>query len=98
MSRTTRSTLSGSTSPGNDSTRSPTTTRHAGCSRPKKALTLPWAIPAKSARRSKEINSPSSPTARSSDIDSAPEPTPASTTRAPGWMSPIATICPASLG
>ncbi len=98
MSSTTRSTLPGSTSAGNASTRSPTTTRHAGCSCPKNARTFPWAIPAKSARRSNEMSSPSVPTARNSDIDSAPDPTPASTTRAPGWMSPIATICPASLG
>ena len=29
---------------------------------------------------------------------SSPEPTPASTTRAPGKISAIVTICPASLG
>lgn len=31
-------------------------------------------------------------------MDNAPEPTPASTTRAPGKMSAMATICPASFG
>ena len=34
--------------------------------------------------------------ARSNDNDSAPEPTPASTTVAPGKMSAYVTICPAS--
>ena len=38
------------------------------------------------------------PTARSSEQVSAPDPTPASTTRAPGKMSAIATIWAASLG
>ena len=41
MSRTTRSTVPASTAPGSASTRSPTTTRQAGWSRPKKARALP---------------------------------------------------------
>jgi hypothetical protein len=76
---------------GSDSTRSPTVTVHAGWSAPKNARALAWAMVAKSARRSKDSSRPS-PTARSRDIDNAPEPTPASTTTAPGKMSAIVTI------
>ena len=39
-----------------------------------------------------------SPTARSREMDSAPEPTPASTTRAPGKMSAMVTIWRGVLG
>ena len=98
MSRTTRSIEPASTASGSDSTRSPTVTVQAGCGPPKKARTLPWAMSAKSSRRSNECSIPWSPTARSRDMLSAPEPTPASTTRAPGKMSAMATIWPASLG
>ncbi|CAM5310771.1 hypothetical protein STENM223S_00253 [Streptomyces tendae] len=41
---------------------------------------------------------PWSPMARSRKLLSEPEPTPASTTRAPGKMSAKARICPASFG
>ena len=71
---------------------------HAGWGPPNMVSTLPRAMSANSARRSKECSRPSSPTARSREMDSAPEPTPASTTRAPGKMSAIVTIWPASLG
>jgi hypothetical protein len=102
MSSTTRST-SPSASPSapvsdRRSARSPTVSRQAGCGPPKKVWTFTRAMSAKSPRRSKECSTPRSPTARSNDIVSAPDPTPASTTRAPGKMSAIATICPASLG
>ena len=80
------------------SARSPTVSCQAGCGPPKNVSTFARAMSAKSARRSNECTSPWSPTARSRDMVSAPEPTPASTTRAPGKMSAIATICPASLG
>ena len=73
-------------------------TVQAGCGPPKKRSTLARAIVAKSSRRSKEDSRPVSPTARSSDIDSAPEPTPASTTCAPGKTSAIWTTWPASFG
>ena len=56
------------------------------------------ATSANSWRRSYDDTRPAGPTARSSEQVSAPEPTPASTTRAPGKMSAIATIWAASLG
>ncbi len=65
---------------------------------PKNCPTLRRAISANSARRSKDETWPVGPTARSSEQLRAPEPAPASTTRAPGKMSAIATICAASLG
>ena len=65
---------------------------------PRKLTTLPVATRANSSRRSNEINRPVSPTARSNQRDSAPEPTPASTTVAPGKMSPRARIWAASFG
>jgi hypothetical protein len=70
----------------------------AGWGAPKKRSTFLRAISAKSARRSYDDSRPPSPTARSRLIDSAPEPTPASTTWAPGKMSAIWTTWPASLG
>ena len=60
--------------------------------------TLRRATSANSSRRSYDDTRPCGPTARSSEQVSAPEPTPASTTRAPGKMSAIATIWAASLG
>ncbi len=71
---------------------------HAGCGPPNMVSMFPRAISANSSRRSNERTWPSSPTARSSEMVRAPEPTPASTTRAPGKMSAMATICPASFG
>ena len=56
------------------------------------------ATSANSSRRSYDDTRPCGPTARSSEQVSAPEPTPASTTWAPGKMSAIATIWAASLG
>ena len=56
-------------------------------SAPRKLATLPRATSANSSRRSKESSRPSGPIARSSQSESAPEPTPASTTVAPGKMS-----------
>ena len=84
MSSTTRSTLPGSATVGRTSDRSPTDSSQAGCGPPKNPSTLPRAIAAKSSRRSMECSEPPSPTARSSDMVSAPDPTPASITRAPG--------------
>jgi hypothetical protein len=65
---------------------------------PKKVSTLARATSANSSRRSKETSRPAGPIVRSSHIDSAPEPTPASTTVAPGKMSAEARICAASFG
>ena len=65
---------------------------------PKNWPTLRRAMSANSSRRSKDETWPVGPTARSSEQLSAPEPAPASTTRAPGKMSAIATIWAASLG
>ena len=70
----------------------------AGCGPPKNDSTLLRAMSAKSWRRSYDDTCPSSPTARSSDMVSAPDPTPASTTRAPGKMSAMCTTWPASFG
>ena len=64
----------------------------------RKTLDIARAISAKSDLRSYDDEQPASPTARSSQQDSAPEPAPASTTRAPAKMSAEATICAASLG
>ena len=83
MSSTTRSTLA-TGSAASTSARSPTVSRQAGCGAPKNASTFARAIAAKSSRRSTECSTPPSPTARSRLMLSAPEPTPASTTRAPG--------------
>src|SRR5690606_23157876 len=98
MSRTTRSTVPGSMAVGSTSARSPTTTSQAGWSAPNQVRAFALAISAKSARRSTDSRRPVGPTAWSSDMLSAPDPTPASTTRAPGKMSASATICAASLG
>src|SRR6516165_2052845 len=67
--------------------RSPVTSRHHGGASPKYRSTFPRAIAAKSGRRSKETSVPAGPIARSSQQDSAPDPAPASSTRAPGKMS-----------
>src|SRR5659263_620474 len=69
---------------GSTSLRSPTVRVQAGCGPSKKLSTLARAIPAKSSRRSIECRWPPSSTARSRDMVRAPDPTPASTTRAPG--------------
>ena len=53
---------------------------------------------ANSSRRSYDVTGPSGPTARSRLQVSAPDPTPASTTCAPGKMSAIVTIWAASFG
>ena len=84
MSSTTRSTLPAGSATGSTSARAPTVSVQAGCGPSKNESTLPRATAAKSARRSIEWRCPVSPTARSSDMVSAPEPTPASTPRAPG--------------
>ena len=65
---------------------------------PRKLTTLPAATWANSSRRSKEMSRPVWPMARSSHSDSAPEPTPASTTVAPGKMSAAPRIWAASFG
>src|SRR6516165_10125405 len=67
--------------------RSPVSSRHHGGASPKYRSTFPRAIAAKSGRRSKETSVPAGPIARSSQQDSAPDPAPASSTRAPGKMS-----------
>ena len=54
---------------------------------PKNWVTLARATSANSSRRSYDDTRPCGPTARSSEQVSAPDPTPASTTRAPGKMS-----------
>ena len=69
------------------SARSPSTSSQAGCGPPKNRSTLRWATSANSGRRSRTSTRPPSPTARSSEQVSAPDPAPASTTRAPGYMS-----------
>ena len=51
-----------------------------------------------SSRRSYDTTCPSVPAARQSAIVSAPEPVPASTTRAPGKTSAEVTIGPRSFG
>ncbi len=61
-------------------------------------VTLRRATSANSSRRSYDDTCPVGPTARRSEQVSAPDPAPASTTRAPGKMSAIATIWAASLG
>ena len=71
---------------------------HAGWSPPKNCVTFRRATSANSSRRSYDDTRPCGPTARSSEQVSAPEPTPASTTSAPGKTSTIAMICAASLG
>jgi hypothetical protein len=53
---------------------------------------------ANSARRSNDTSRPSGPIARSSQSESAPDPTPASTTTAPGKMSAWPMIWAASFG
>ncbi len=98
MSSTTRSTSRSVGEAGSASARSPTVTVQPGWGEPKNRSTFFCAMAAKSSRRSYDETRPVSPTARSSDIDSAPDPTPASTTWAPGKTSAICTICPASLG
>ena len=65
----------------------PTRSSQAGCGPAKKFSTLRRAIAAKSSRRSNEISRPASVTARSRLQVSAPDPAPASSTRAPGKMS-----------
>ena len=84
MSSTTRSTASASTSAGSRAARSPTSSVQPSGAAPKNASTFARAIAAKSARRSYDSSRPLSPTARSSAHASAPDPTPASTTYAPG--------------
>ena len=70
-----------------DADRSPVTSRHQPGVSPKYLSTFAAAIAAKSGRRSNDTSSPDGPAARSSQQDSAPEPAPASSTRAPGKMS-----------
>ena len=77
---------------------SPFTSCQVGGAPPKNCSTLRRAISAKSGLRSNETRVPCSPTARSSQQLRAPEPAPASSTRAPGNTSANATICAASLG
>src|SRR5215469_10445967 len=67
--------------------RSPVTSRHHSGVSPKYFSTFAAAIAAKSGRRSNDTSRPDGPVARSSQQDSAPEPAPASSTRAPGKMS-----------
>ena len=74
----------GASTGGSASARSPTVSRQAGWSPPKNWVTLRRATSANSSRRSYDDTRPRGPTARSSEQVSAPEPTPASTTRAPG--------------
>ncbi len=71
---------------------------HAGWSPPKNWVTFLRATSANSSRSSYDDTRPSGPTARSSEHVRAPDPTPASTTCAPGKMSAIAMICAESLG
>jgi hypothetical protein len=71
---------------------SPFTSCQVGGAPPKNCSTLRRAISAKSGLRSNETRVPCSPTARSSQQLSAPEPAPASSTRAPGNTSANATI------
>src|SRR6201986_754424 len=91
--------------PDNDSRaagadRSPVTSRHQPGVSPKYFSTFAAAIAAKSGRRSNDTSRPDgpAPTARSSQQDSAPDPAPASSTRAPGKMSAQARICAAAFG
>ncbi|SIJ33014.1 Uncharacterised protein [Mycobacteroides abscessus subsp. abscessus] len=98
MSRTTRSTVPGANSSGSRSARSPTDTAQFSGRPSKKSAMLPAAISANSSLSSNEWTRPSGPTARSRAIDRAPEPTPASTTVAPGRMSPRVTMRPESFG
>lgn len=98
MSRTTRSTLPGPKVCGRVSARSPTVTDQFSGSPSKKSAMFPAAIVANSSRSSNECTDPVAPTARSSAIDRAPDPTPASTTVAPGKISPRVTMSPESFG
>ncbi len=98
MSSTTRSMLPGAQTAGRVSCRSPTVSVQFSGTLPEKATTLPVAISANSSRRSKEKRAPSEPTPLSRCSDRAPDPTPASTTRAPGKMSASERICAASFG
>src|SRR4029079_18831980 len=87
---------------GSASARSPSVSCQAGCvspaGAPKNWVTFLRATSADSSRRSYDDTRPYGPTARSSEHVSAPDPTPASTTWAPGKMSASATIWAASLG
>ena len=80
------------------SAKSPVRSSQAGWWPPNQESTLEAAIRAKSGRRSMDSRYPPSPMADSRLMVSAPEPTPASRTRAPGKMSPMATTWPESLG
>ena len=71
---------------------------HPRCSPPKNSVTFRRATAAKSSRSSQETTWPVSSDRRSSAQVSAPEPAPASNTRAPGKMSPMVTIWAASFG